>query len=100
EVAGVSATLGFELGPPAGQLSPLEAVRPFEDRIAEAAHRRGAVAPVVPGAIVENKRWTMSLHYRLVDPGDVTALVERAREIARALELRITEGKKIVELRP
>jgi len=91
---------GFELRTPDGQLSPLEAVRPFEDRIAEAAHRLGAVAPVVPGAIVENKRWTMSLHYRLVDPGDVTALVERAREIARALELRITEGKKIVELRP
>jgi len=91
---------GFELRTPDGQLSPLDAVRPFEDRIAEAAHLLSAVEPVVPGAIIENKRWTMSLHYRLVDPDDVGALVERARDVARTLDLRITEGKKIVELRP
>jgi trehalose-phosphatase len=91
---------GFELRTPDGQLSPVEVVRPFEDKIAEAAHQLSAVEPVVPGAIVENKRWTMSVHYRLVDPSEVDALLERARAVARTLGLRVTEGKKIIELRP
>ena len=91
---------GFELRTPDGQLSPLEVVRPHEDAIAEAAHMLSSVEPVVPGALVENKRWTMSLHYRLVDPAEVPALLERVRDVARTLGLRVTEGKKIIELRP
>jgi trehalose-phosphatase len=91
---------GFELRTPDGQLSPVEVVRPYEQAIAEAAHILTAAEPVIPGAIVENKRWTMSLHYRLVDPAEVPTLVERAREVAATLGLRVTEGKKIVELRP
>jgi alpha,alpha-trehalase len=54
----------------------------------------------VPGAIVEDKRWTLSLHYRLVEAGAVPGLVAHAREVADATGLRVTEGKKIVELRP
>jgi len=100
EGAWVIGNHGFELRTPDGQLSPIDVVRPFEDKIAEAAHQLSAVEPVVPGAIVENKRWTLSVHYRLVDPSEVKALVDRAREVARTLGLRLTEGKKIVELRP
>lgn len=100
EGAWVIGNHGFELRTPDGQLSPVENVRPFEEAIAEATHLLTAAEPVVPGAIVENKRWTMSLHYRLVDPTEVPALLERAHEVARALGLRVTQGKKIVELRP
>jgi len=100
EGAWVIGNHGFELRTPDGQLSPVDVVRPYEDKIAEAAHQLSAVEPVVPGAIVENKRWTMSVHYRLVDPSEVDALIERAHDVARTLGLRVTEGKKIVELRP
>ena len=100
EGAWVIGNHGFELRTPDGQLSPVDVVRPYEDKIAEAAHQLSAVEPVVPGAIVENKRWTMSVHYRLVDSSEVDALIARARDVASALGLRVTEGKKIVELRP
>jgi trehalose-phosphatase len=42
----------------------------------------------------------MSLHYRLVEPERVPALIVRAREVAAELGLRIMEGRMIVELRP
>jgi trehalose-phosphatase len=100
EGAWVIGNHGFELRTPDGQLTPLDLVRPYEEAIAEATHQLSAAEPVIPGALVENKRWTMSLHYRLVDPAEVPALLERAKEVAGALGLRITEGKKIVELRP
>lgn len=91
---------GFELRTPDGQLSPVESVRPYEQAIADATQLLTAEEPAIPGAIVENKRWTMSLHYRLVDPAHVPMLIERARAVATRLGLRVTEGKKIVELRP
>jgi trehalose-phosphatase len=91
---------GFEMRTPDGQLSPIDAVRPYEQAIADASHQLSAAEPVIPGAIVENKRWTMSVHYRLVDPAAVPGLIERAHAVARSLGLRVTEGKKIVELRP
>lgn len=55
---------------------------------------------MAPGAFLENKRWTLSLHYRLADPSPVPALLTRAREVAGAYGLRTMEGKKILELRP
>lgn len=55
----------------------------------------------IPGAIVEDKHLTLSIHYRLV----VRALVERVREVvldaAGSVDgLRVTEGKEVLEVRP
>lgn len=91
---------GFELRTPDGQISADAAVRPFESVVGEAARRLDAAQPAIPGAFVENKRWTISLHYRLVDTANVPDLRSRALEVATALGLRVTEGKKIIELRP
>lgn len=90
---------GFELRTPDGQASALADVRPYESAVAEAA-RLLTSGPAVPGALLENKRWTLSLHYRLVDPQQAPALIAHARGVAADLGLRVTEGKKVVELRP
>lgn len=74
------------------------AARPELDAVA------AAVVPAlaeVPGAFLEDKGLTLSVHYRLA-PGDH---VERVREIVRgAVEgrpgLRLTEGKMVLEVRP
>ncbi len=56
------------------------------------------------GAIVEDKGFTLSLHYRLVDIREAERLVKDARAILKPFEdrgqIRITGGKKVLEVRP
>jgi trehalose-phosphatase len=91
---------GLELRHPDGEITTPPEVLSHEGAIEEAARRLGPLERAVPGAIVENKRWTLSLHYRLVEGGTPSDLFERAHAVARELGLRVTEGKKIIELRP
>jgi trehalose 6-phosphate phosphatase len=91
---------GLELRTPDGEMSVHEEARRFEPAVAKAARTLKPMERAFPGAIVEDKRWTLSLHYRLVAPDAAPVLVERARQVADAMGLRVTEGKKIVELRP
>ena len=90
---------GFELRNPDGSVDVAESVLPYKHAVAEAARQLEAAANI-PGALVEPKGWTISYHYRLVAPADIPRLLERARSMAVAHGLRITEGKKLVELRP
>lgn len=75
------------------------AARPRLAACAEAVRR--ALADV-DGASVEDKGLTLSVHYRRVDDPDVAATVPgRVRAgCADVPGLRITEGKKVVEIRP
>ncbi len=56
------------------------------------------------GAIVEHKGLTTSIHYRLVDEREVPQLLTRVRRELLPYTakggLRITEGKKVIEVRP
>ena len=90
---------GFELRNPDGRVEVAESVLPYRQAIADAA-RELETAAKIPGALIENKCWTVSYHYRLVAPPDIPALLERAKQAATAQGLRLTEGKKLVELRP
>lgn len=58
----------------------------------------------IDGVLVENKGLTLSVHYRLVDPGRVgavSAIFERVVRVPRLLgQVRLTEGKKVWEVRP
>jgi trehalose-phosphatase len=100
EGAWVIGNHGLELRTPSGQVSANDEVRRFENAVAQAARSLSSVHRTAPGALLENKRWTLSLHYRLADASSVPALLRRAREVADACGLRVTEGKKVVELRP
>ena len=91
---------GMETRTPAGAIEADASARRFEGAVAQAARALEESIADVPGALVENKRWTLSLHYRLADEAKVPALIDRARSIAAGLQLRVTEGKKVVELRP
>jgi alpha,alpha-trehalase len=50
--------------------------------------------------IVENKRWTASVHYRVAAPSIVPELTVRVAEIAEAQGLKVTHAKKTLEIRP
>jgi len=90
---------GFELRNPDGSVDVADSVLPYEHAIADAARQLDTAADI-PGALIEHKGWTISCHYRLVAPADIPALLDRAKQVAATHGLRITEGKKIVELRP
>ena len=53
----------------------------------------------VPGALVEDKRWGVSAHYRLADERAVPLVERVVRETAAREGLRVTTGKKVLELR-
>jgi len=54
----------------------------------------------VTGARLENKRWTLSVHYRLAARDAVPPLRAEVERVALSLRLRMTDGKEIVEVRP
>ncbi|MDP2887272.1 MAG: trehalose-phosphatase [Ignavibacteria bacterium] len=62
--------------------------------------KRGLSA--VQGVLIENKRYTLTVHYRNVRKQSVPLVKEITRRLLRPYEgdLRITRGKKIFEVRP
>jgi trehalose-phosphatase len=54
----------------------------------------------VPGARVEDKRATLSVHYRLANAGDVPRLESAVAAAADRAGLRVTHGRKVIEVRP
>jgi trehalose 6-phosphate phosphatase len=66
-----------------------------------ARHLEQQLAPL-DGVIVEDKGLTLSVHYRLVaDPTEESRVRDRVYELCAPFdELRLTAGKKVVEIRP
>lgn len=98
--AWIAGNHGIELRGPDGNVVVDASVLRHEADVAAAARTLQADLGSIEGAIVENKRWTISVHYRLVADADVPRLKERAQQVAGQRDLRILDGKKIVELRP
>lgn len=93
---------GIEVAPPHRTASAREDVAHFEPRIANAVARARQCAedPAWQGVIVEDKRWTLSVHYRLAHPRIVPELTRAMEQVAAELGLKVTLGKEVVELRP
>lgn len=70
-------------------------------RVAAAATALAERLAGIPGTLVEDKRFAVAVHFRLV-AGENLPTVERAvREVAAAYpDLRVAGGKKVLELRP
>lgn len=72
------------------------------ERLGNLARRLTDSVGTIPGAIVEDKGLTLSVHYRLVtDPEQARHVRDATHEIAAQEDgLRITDGRKVVEIRP
>jgi trehalose-phosphatase len=91
---------GIEIVDPAGALrvnAAAEAYAPAVARAVELLHDR---LGDVRGVLVENKRWTVSIHFRLADAESVPNVERTVASIANDVGLRELSGKKIFELRP
>ena len=91
---------GAETRHPDGRVDIDPGVAAFEPAVAKVAATLAPLVAMVPGAVLENKTWTLTVHYRQADPGAVPRLRGAIEELSRRHNLRLTEGKMIVELRP
>ncbi|ADU00963.1 MULTISPECIES: trehalose-phosphatase [Mycolicibacterium] len=91
---------GFELCSPDGGIQEneagLEIVRVLAGALAEVRERVGAV----DGVLIEDKRFSIAVHYRNVAAESVDEVVTAVRNIAQCNGLRADGGRRVVELKP
>jgi trehalose-phosphatase len=100
EGAWVVGNHGLEISGPGLLSTPATAAQPFVETMAKARTMLAPLVRATPGAFVEDKRLTLSVHYRLARPDQARALVALAHDVARVLGLRATDGRRVVDLRP
>lgn len=54
----------------------------------------------IEGVLVENKTFSVAIHFRLVPPAWKPKVIEATHEVARRHGLRVTGGKQVIEMRP
>ena len=91
---------GIEVAAPGSAPSVRADIAAFKPAIESAIERAGVLAREIPGVLVEDKRWSMTVHYRLAADGAETRLEPAVAAIGHELGLRVVHGKKVLELRP
>ncbi|MFD2414952.1 trehalose-phosphatase [Amycolatopsis pigmentata] len=98
----VAGSHGFDTWAPTEGTIQHEAATGFEPLIDEVARRLRAEVGSIAGAVVEPKKASVAVHYRLVDPGQhdrITGVVATV-QAERGDQLKITPGKMVYELQP
>jgi trehalose-phosphatase len=91
---------GFEIVRPDGTALGGESLGDARAAVAAALRDVARVAASMPGVLIEDKRWTASVHFRLADASVAPALRDTVDRAASAHGLRVMEGKKVFEIRP
>lgn len=92
---------GFDMADLAGESHQLKAVLdylPVLDAVEQRLHESLAI---VAGALLERKRSSVAVHFRLVAESDIPQVQARVREVLSAYpQLKVTPGKKVIEIQP
>jgi trehalose 6-phosphate phosphatase len=92
---------GFDIAGPHGAEIQYEAGGGFTGTIQRAAKELQAQLSGIEGAIVEPKRYSVAVHFRLVAADDLWRLEEAVRDVLAGYpDLKQTDGKMVFELRP
>lgn len=91
---------GFELMGPDGSYHQNEEAAAAGPVLERAAGELHVNLEHIPGVRVEHKRFGVSVHYREVAPQQVDEIVAAAHRLAQRDDLRVANGRKVVELRP
>src|SRR5690349_2236741 len=91
---------GAEVIAPNGDVTVNDAVARYATSMAEAALALAPALAAWPDVVLENKKWTLSIHYRGADQAIVPQLRAVVRGVAADRGLLVTEGKKVLEIRP
>ena len=91
---------GAEIIAPNGDVTVDAEVSRYAESMAQTARTLAPLLSRIPGVIVENKTWTLSVHYRAADERGVPRLRDLVTGVAAQHGLEVTEGKKVLEIRP
>ncbi len=91
---------GIEVVGPEGETEIAPQAEPFRAAMSQAARKIAAAVTHVAGVVLEDKVWTLSVHFRLADPTVVPRLRASVEAVAEQHGLRLTTGKGVLELRP
>jgi trehalose-phosphatase len=97
---GVIGNHGFEVLGEGGEVVSEPAAHDYLDVIGKAAARLKSMPDAIPGVVLEDKKWTLSVHYRLAARPAIPGITDTIHTIARDLGLVVTRGKEVLELRP
>ncbi|MGH3776817.1 MAG: trehalose-phosphatase [Pseudonocardiaceae bacterium] len=98
----VAGSHGFDIWSPHEGTIAHDAATGFEDLISAVTDQLRAEVEMIPGAVVEPKRASVAVHYRLADPehhAKVTAVVDELLGEYSG-QLKVTPGKMVYELQP
>jgi trehalose-phosphatase len=90
---------GLELITPGGKVVVDPLVEPYGPTLSAVARELESQLADVRGILVENKVWSLSVHYRLADDADVPKVQRAVETLVRDHALRLTAGKRIFEVR-
>ena len=91
---------GLEVIGPDGVLAIDPRVGAWESALQSVRASAAEAVASAPGSRVEDKGATLSVHYRLADAGDVPRLEGAVVAAADRAGLRVTRGRKVIEIRP
>jgi len=92
---------GFEIVDPGGKVEVNQEAQGIRSVIDEVHEKLSGKLKNVSGALVENVKYTISSHYRLVSESDFPKVEKAVQDILKEYpNLRKTDGKKVFELRP
>ena len=89
---------GVETVDPDGTRHIDPAALEYAEPLARAADALAPLVAATPGTLLEDKRWSLSLHYRLA-PAAESRLRQAAEHVASREGLRLGEGRAVLELR-
>jgi trehalose-phosphatase len=91
---------GFDLGSPDGSHHENEVAAAIAGALERAAIDLRDRLKAVEGVAVEHKRFAVAVHYRNARPADVGGVLATVHEIARSAGLRVTSGRRVLEIQP
>ncbi|MEU1981836.1 trehalose-phosphatase [Nocardia sp. NPDC019395] len=91
---------GFELMAPDGTRHVHDAVPGAETALTDAAESLRSRLRDIPGVMVEHKRFAVAVHFRTAGAEVAEQVMTTVRDTGRAAGLRVSTGRKVVELRP
>jgi trehalose 6-phosphate phosphatase len=98
----VAGSHGFDIGGHRDGTVRHDAVTGIEDLLATVTHQLNAEVESIEGAVIEPKRFSVAVHYRLVAPAQrpsVTAAVDTLLA-GYPDQLKVTPGKMVYEIQP
>jgi trehalose 6-phosphate phosphatase len=92
---------GFDIAPPRGFAGGNQVAPDVEPQVHRAVEELLRATADIPGVLVEDKRFSIAVHYRLADERSAP-IIERAVDevVARHPTLRKSYGKKVFQLEP